>query len=70
MNFYAYTTGVSGFGFGPNSGVWDYVWADTIAEALAIIRLDIKSGQVSVRRAGMSEWDCDNFTLAGHYPHQ
>jgi hypothetical protein len=69
MNMYAFTTGASGFGFGHNSGVWDYVWADTIGEAITLIRLEIEFGQISVRKAGLSEWDCDNFTLAGHYPH-
>jgi hypothetical protein len=45
------------------------VWADNIVEAMAQIRLEVEFGVVSIRKAVYGEWECDNFTLAGHYPH-
>lgn len=67
-NCYVYGVGACGF-FGSGSNLYEMVWADNMVEAMAQIRLEIKSGVVSIRKAVYGEWECDNFTLAGHYPH-
>jgi hypothetical protein len=66
MNWYSYSVGVSGF----NLVVGDMVEADTIGEAVELIRSELGNlVQLSVRRFYYGETDCDNFTLSGHTPH-
>jgi hypothetical protein len=66
MNWYSYSVGVSGF----NLVVGDMVEADTIGEAIELIRSEVGHlVQISVRRSYYGETDCDNFTLSGHTPH-
>lgn len=66
MNWYSYSVGVSGF----NQYLGDMVEADTIGEAVELIRSEIGSQvQLSVRRFYYGETDCDNFTFSGHTPH-
>ena len=67
MNLYSYSVGVSGF----NQYLGDMVEADTIGEAIELIRSEIGYlVQISVRKFYYGEADCDNFTLSGHYPHK
>jgi len=65
MNWYSYSVGVSGF----NQSVGDMVEAENIGQALKLIRLEVKSGQISVRRSYYGETDCDNFSFSGHIEH-
>jgi hypothetical protein len=65
MNWYSYSVGVSGF----NQSVGDMVEAENIGEAIKLIRSEIKSGQISVRRSYYGETDCDNFNFSGHIEH-
>jgi hypothetical protein len=67
-NCYVYGVGACGF-FGQGSNLYEMVWADNIVEAMQQIRLEIPVGVISIRKAVYGEWECDNFTLAGHYPH-
>jgi hypothetical protein len=66
MNWYSYSVGKSGF----NQVVGDMVEADTIGQAISIIRSEIGYlVQLSVRRSYYGETDCDNFTFSGHMQH-
>jgi hypothetical protein len=67
-NCYVYGLGACGF-FGGDSSLLDMIWADNIVEAMAQIRLEGATGVISIRKAVYGEFDCDNFTLAGHIPH-
>jgi hypothetical protein len=67
-NCYVYGVGACGF-FGSGSKLYDMIWADTIVEAMSQIRSEIPVGVISIRKAVFGEFDCDNFTLQGHYPH-
>ena len=67
-NCYVYGVGACGF-FGSGSKLYDMIWANNIVEAMAQARLDNPVGVISIRKVVYGEFDCDNFTLAGHYPH-
>lgn len=68
MNCYVYGVGACGF-FGSGSDLYDMIWADNIVEAMAQIRREGSTGVISIRKAVYGEWECDNFTLAGHIAH-
>lgn len=65
--FYAFGFGSVGV-FG-GSG-WDYLWADSIGEALDKLRQFYPEQQISIRSAVQGEWDCDSFSISGHIPHE
>ena len=67
-NCYVYGVGACGF-FGQGSKLLDMVWADNIVDAMKQAREQTPDGVISIRKAVYGEFDCDNFTLAGHYDH-
>ena len=48
-----------------------YEYGETIAEVIDMMRkLHGPKVSVSVRKIAGPEWDCDNWTIAGHIPHE
>jgi hypothetical protein len=65
--YFAFSFGSVGV-FG--QGVWYYFWSNNIGSALESLRKYYPEDLVNIRSAVLGEWDCDNFTLSGHYPHE
>lgn len=61
------------FSFG-DSDIWsgskiDFLWADNVVDALTKIRLFFPDEKLNIRSAVYGEWECNNFTISGHIPH-
>lgn len=59
------------FGFGQIGvyGNWDYLWADSLAQAISVIRKYYPTGILNIRSAFLGETDCDSFSFGGHIQH-